>query len=64
VGEVVVRAEDVGDLVVAVGHDRLLKRHQVGLELAKSVDERRPALFPRPAPSPKVERGDAHLART
>ena len=31
VGEVVARAEDIRDLVVAFGHDRLLKSHEVGL---------------------------------
>ena len=29
--EVVARAEDIRDLVVAFGHDRLLKSHEVGL---------------------------------
>jgi hypothetical protein len=62
-GYVVLRAEQVGDLVVAVAHDRFLERHEVGPELAKTLDEYRPTLGPRPAPPPQVQRGDAHHAR-
>src|SRR5215218_1245690 len=64
VGDVVARAEQVGDLVVPVGHHCLLEGDDVRLELAQAVNEGRPTLVPRPVPPPKVERGDAHLARS
>ena len=53
-------AEYVGHLVVAISHDRLLERNEVGLEPAKAVDEHRPTLVPSTAAPPQVERGDAH----
>src|SRR5215212_8809010 len=56
----VVRAEDIRHLVVAISHDRLLQRNEVGLEPAKAVDEHRPTLVPSTASPPQVERGDAH----
>jgi hypothetical protein len=60
VSNVVAGAEYVRHLVVAIYHDRLLERNEVGLELAKAVDEHRPTLVPRPVAPPQVERGDAH----
>src|SRR5215216_804383 len=63
VGDVVARAEQVGDLVVPVGHHRLLEGDDVRSELAQAVNEDRPTLVPRAMPPPQVERGDAHLAR-
>ena len=53
-------AEYVRHLVVAISHDRLLERNEVGLEPAKTVDEHRPTLVPSTAALPQVERGDAH----
>ena len=64
VGDVVSRAEQVGDLVVSVGQDRLLEGYDVRSELAQAVDEDRPTLLPFPMEPPKVERGDANLARS
>ena len=52
-------AEYVRHLVVAISHDRLLERNEVGLEPAKAVDEHRPTLVPSTAAPPQVERGDA-----
>jgi hypothetical protein len=60
VGDVVAGAEYVRHLVVAIYHDRLLERNEVGLELAKAVDEHQPTLVPSTASPPQVERGDAH----
>jgi hypothetical protein len=57
---VVAGAEYVRHLVVAISHDRLLERNEVGLEPAKAVDEHRPTLVPSTAAPPQVERGDAH----
>jgi hypothetical protein len=57
---VVAGAEYVRHLVVAISHDRLLERNEVGLEPAKSFDEHRPTLVPSSASPPQVERGDAH----
>ena len=63
-GDVVSRAEQVGDLVVSVGQDRLLEGYDVRSELVQAVDEDRPTLLPFPIEPPKVERGDANLARS
>jgi hypothetical protein len=60
VGDVVAGAEYVRHLVVAISHDRLLERNEVGLESAKAIDEHRPTLVPSTASRPQVERGDAH----
>jgi hypothetical protein len=60
VGDVVAGAEYVRHLVVAISHDRLLERNEVGLESAKAIDEHRPTLVPSTASPPQVERGDAH----
>ncbi len=38
-GDVVSRAEQVGDLVVSVGQDRLLEGYDVRSELVQAVDE-------------------------
>src|SRR5215210_168558 len=54
--------EYIRDLVIAVAHDRLLKRYQVGTELAKALSEHPPTLVPLSPPAPQVERGDVHLA--
>src|SRR5215203_780867 len=64
VGEVVAGSEDIRDLVVAVSDDRLLKSHQVGLQFPEALGEHAPALVPLPAPSPQVERRDAHQVST
>ncbi len=47
-GDVVPRTEQVGDLIVAVAHDRLLERDDVGPEPAQAVGQDGPALVPRP----------------
>jgi hypothetical protein len=56
VGDVVPRTEQVGDLIVTVAHDRLLERDDVGPEPAQAVGQDGPALVPRPAWPPQVER--------
>jgi len=61
VGDVVAGAEYIRHLVVAIYHDRLLERNEVGLEPAKSVDKHRPTLVPSTASPPQVERTDAHF---
>ena len=61
VGDMVAGAEYVRHLVVAISHDRLLERNEIGLEPVKTVDEHRPTLVPSTASPPQVERGDAHF---
>ena len=46
-GDGVPRTEQVGDLIVAVAHDRLLERNDVGPEPAQAVGQEGPALVPR-----------------
>ena len=44
VGDVVARTEQVGHLIVTVANVRFLKRYQVELQLAESLDEHAPPL--------------------
>src|SRR5919202_600237 len=60
--DVVARAEQVGNLVVAVGQHDLLEGDDVRLKFAQAVNEDRPTLVPIPMPAPQVQRGDTHLA--
>ena len=60
VDDVVAGTEDVGNLVVVIADNRLLKRHEVGGQFAKALREHTPTLVPLPSPPPQVERGDAH----
>jgi cell division FtsZ-interacting protein ZapD len=59
-GNVVGRTEEIAHLVISAGGDRLLERYDIRSELAKPLNQDRPALRPLPVPTPQVDRGNVH----
>jgi hypothetical protein len=59
----IARGEGVARILgMGVGLDRLLERHQVGLQGAKAIDEHRAAVGPSSVPLPQVEGENAQRA--
>src|SRR5690606_16375053 len=58
--DMVIRAKQIPDLIVMIGHHRLLKDSDVGLKLAQPVDQHTAAVFPRAVMSPQIKRHDSH----
>ena len=58
-----VGAEQVDDLVVVVGLDRLLEGDEIRPQASEAVDEQRPPVGPRTRPSPQVEGGNSHAVQ-
>jgi hypothetical protein len=61
VRHVEVGAEQVDDLVVLLGRDRLDERDEVRAKLTQPADEHPPARRPVPTPAPQVQRQHPHL---
>jgi hypothetical protein len=60
VRNLILRTEQIDDLVVLVGLDRLDEGDDVGLELAEAVDQDCASSFPVAADPPEVLRDDPH----
>jgi cell division FtsZ-interacting protein ZapD len=59
-GNVEVGTEEIAHLVISAGGGRLLERYDIRSELAKPLNQDRPALRPLPVPTPQVDRGNVH----
>jgi hypothetical protein len=64
VEDLIVRTQDVSDLVVPLRLDRLLERHDVRLQISEPGKEDRSTSFPIRLLGKEVHRQDAHELRS